>query len=159
LFVKFMASPRLHTVKTGKIGPKASCCMTASDVRTSVNSVGAVEGNKARYNSKARCPATRCEQQALRKDIRTRTWERRGGGSCGWPQPSPSWAMGCQGALSWGWGEGCAWMAHGRPAARPQQLERVLSLQLCTWRQESLTLYCRGSGVDTDFGRATWQGE
>lgn len=51
LFIKFMASPRLHTVKTGKIGPKASCFLTASDSRTSVNSVGAVRGNQVRYNS------------------------------------------------------------------------------------------------------------
>lgn len=34
LFIKFMASPRLHTVKTGRIGPKASCRLTASDART-----------------------------------------------------------------------------------------------------------------------------
>lgn len=53
-----MASPRLHTVKTGRIGPKVSCRMTASDVGTSVNSVGAVEGNKVDDNSKARCPVT-----------------------------------------------------------------------------------------------------
>lgn len=51
LFIKFMASPRLHTVKTGRIGPKASCRLTASDARTSVNSVGAVRGNQVRYNS------------------------------------------------------------------------------------------------------------
>ena len=65
-----MASPRLHTVKTGRIGPKVSCRMTASDVRTSVNSVGAVEGNKAADNSEARCPVTRCGLQASRRDIR-----------------------------------------------------------------------------------------
>lgn len=51
LFIKFMASPRLHTVKTGRIGPKASCRLTASDVRTSVNSMGAVRGNQVCYNS------------------------------------------------------------------------------------------------------------
>lgn len=51
LFIKFMASPRLHTVKTGRIGPKASCRLTASDARTSVNSVGAVQGNQVCYNS------------------------------------------------------------------------------------------------------------
>lgn len=51
LFIKFMASPRLHTVKMGRIGPKASCCLTASDARTSVNSVGAVQGNQVCYNS------------------------------------------------------------------------------------------------------------
>ena len=44
--------------------------MTASDVRTSVNSVGAVEGNKAADNSEARCPVTRCGLQASRRDIR-----------------------------------------------------------------------------------------
>ena len=58
LFIKFMASPRLHTVNTGRIGPKVSCRMTASDVRTSVNSVGAVEGNKADDNSNVHRPIT-----------------------------------------------------------------------------------------------------
>lgn len=77
LFIKFMASPRLHTVKTERIGPKVSYRMTASDVRTSVNSVGAVEGNKVHYNSKACYPATRCEHQALRKDIQACTWRGR----------------------------------------------------------------------------------
>lgn len=57
LFIKFMASPRLHTVRSGRIGPTVSCRMTASDVRTSVNSVGAVEGNEVDDNSQARCPA------------------------------------------------------------------------------------------------------
>lgn len=67
LFIKFMALPRLHTVKTGRIGPKVSYRMTASDVRTSVNSVGAVEGNKAADNSEARCPVKRWGAAGLEK--------------------------------------------------------------------------------------------
>lgn len=84
LFIKFMASPRLHTVKTGRIGPKVSCRMTASDVRTSVNSVGAVEGNKVGDSSKAHCPITRCGEPARRKGIGAHRGEERGG-VCEWP--------------------------------------------------------------------------
>lgn len=54
--------------------------MTASDVRTSVNSVGAVAGNEVDDNSQARCPApvwapglgNRC----LRGEVRVRLWPR-----------------------------------------------------------------------------------
>lgn len=43
LFVKCMAAPSLRTVKTGRTGPKISCCMIGSDACTSVNAVGAVK--------------------------------------------------------------------------------------------------------------------
>lgn len=100
LFIKFMASPRLHTVKTGRIGPKVSCRMTASDVCTSVNSVGAVEENKVDDSSKARRLVTRCGQPASRKGIGVRTRKKRGSGSAGgrtrWhqdPAPSRPWTL------------------------------------------------------------------
>lgn len=112
LFIKFMASPRLHTVRTGRIGPKVSCRMTASDVRTSVNSVGAVEGNKVGDSSKARCPVTRCGQPASRKGIRAHTWEG-GGQGLRWlrqvaPGPCPLLAMACL---------GCSGLPRGRGRA------------------------------------------
>ncbi|VCW76471.1 unnamed protein product [Gulo gulo] len=104
LFIKFMASPRLHTVKTGRIGPKVSCRMTASDVRTSVNSVGAVEEDKVDDSSKACCPVTRCGQSASRKGVRGCAWKGRGSGSAGgratWHQdPAPSWLWTLSGQL------------------------------------------------------------
>lgn len=104
LFIKFMASPRLHTVKSGRIGPKVSCRMTASDVCTSVNSVGAVEENKVDDSSKARRPVTRCGQPASRKGIGVHTRKRGGSGSAGgharWHQdPAPSWPQTLSGRL------------------------------------------------------------
>lgn len=44
--------------------------MTASDVRTSVHSVGAVEGNKVDDNSKACCPITRVGSRPQGKTFR-----------------------------------------------------------------------------------------
>lgn len=102
LFIKFMALPRLHTVKTGRIGPKVSYRMTASDVRTSVNSVGAVEGNKAADNSEARCPVKRWGLRALRRGIQVPTWKGSGVGVCWGPRqvasgPWPCLVTGCPG--------------------------------------------------------------
>lgn len=62
LFVKCMAAPSFHTVKTGRTGPKISCCMIGSDACTSVNAVGAVKWNKFHYNSSTSITATMCKQ-------------------------------------------------------------------------------------------------
>lgn len=136
LFIKFMASPRLHTVKTGRIGPKVSCRMTASDVRTSVNSVGAVKEDKVDDSSKACCPVTRCGQSASRKGVRGHGWKGRGSGSAGgratWHQdPGPSWLWTLLGQL-----QVAEWERKNPQGSghRTRQLERVLGLWLSTCR-------------------------
>lgn len=73
LFGKFMAPPSLHTVKPGRIGPKTSCCMIGSDAGTSVNTVGAVKGNKSNYNSATSITSTPCRQQGDRCSCRNDT--------------------------------------------------------------------------------------
>lgn len=62
LFVKCMAAPSFHTVKTRGTGPKISCCMIGSDARTSVNAAGAVKRNKLGYNSSTSIATAMWEQ-------------------------------------------------------------------------------------------------
>lgn len=101
LFIKFMALPRLHTVKTGRIGPKVSYRMTASDVGTSVNSVGAVEGNEAADNSEARCPVKRWGLWASRRGIQAPTWKGSRVGVCWWPRQGAPGPWPCLVTGSW----------------------------------------------------------
>lgn len=142
LFIKFMALPRLHTVKTGRIGPKVSYRMTASDVRTSVNSVGAVEGNKAADNSEARCPVKRWGLRASRRGIQSPTWKGSGVGVCWWPRQVASgpWICLVTGSLGY-FGVGIGRRGTGvlGPSGiwlQDQQLERVPSLWISTCRRQ-----------------------
>ena len=116
--------------------------MTASDVRTSVNSVGAVEGNKAADNSEARCPIKRWGLRASRRGIQVPTWKGTGVGVCWWPHqvasgPWPCLVTGSLGYFGVGMGRrGTGVLGPSGIWLQGQQLERVPSLWISTCRHQ-----------------------